>query len=431
MEDREQAPVPSQTEPAPDGGTPIEVNANGRHFNCKNCGSSLLYKPGTDHIKCPYCGTINDIPAPLRDSDYLKENDFLAALEAEEKKRENTTSGEAEVVHCDSCGAETTISPDRTSERCPYCGSPLSVQNHYGVKLNVQAVLPFLVVSDKAMAVYREWIRSRWFAPNDFARRATREQALNGIYMPYWTYDADTRTDYDGERGDAYYTTEYYTAVVNGKSEQRSRQVRNIRWSRASGMVDVAFDDILVPASRSLPLPLCDKLAPWRLADLKPFTQDYLSGFVTETYQVGLRDGFEDAKRRMSPHIDSAIRRDIGGDEQRIGSQSTRYDHVTFKHILLPVWLSAYHYNGTTYRFMINAQTGEVSGERPWSWIKITLAVLAGAAAVGGIIYWLYASGAFDNMELEYALAAPLGRVDAVWDRLRRGFRSVLGRVWG
>ncbi len=394
-EDGEEAVPP----PIPNiSATPFRANEGGRHFHCKNCGAALLYKPGEDFVKCPYCGTVNEIPKEKDDSEYLKENDFLAGLEMEEKRSTETGGTQLEVVHCPSCGATTTLSNDRTSERCPYCGNPIATQNHFGVKLSVQAVLPFQIDSEKAMQLYRGWLQSRWFAPNDFLRRATREKMLDGIYMPYWTYDADTRTEYTGQRGDAYYIQQPYTVVQNGRTVTRTRSVRQVRWSAASGVVDVSFDDVLVPASSSMPPPLIDKLEPWNLGQLKPFQSEYLSGFITETYKVTLKQGFDDAKVRMAPLIDAAIRRDIGGDEQRIISRNCRYDKVTYKHIILPVWMSAYVYGGETYRFIINAQTGEISGERPWSYWKIGLAIAAGLLAVGVIVYFLDKSGAFDSL---------------------------------
>ena len=117
-----------------------------------------------------------------------------------------------------------------------------------------------------------------------------------------------------------------------------------------------------------------------------PFDGAYLSGFVAESYSVTLPQGFDEAAVRIQPTIDNTIRRDIGGDHQIINSKRSRYDDITFKHILLPIWLTAYRYSGKTYRVMINATTGELSGERPYSAIKITLAVLAGMIVLGGII---------------------------------------------
>ena len=357
-----------------------------RRFSCVKCAAALAFQPGTEQVACPYCGAVNAVPKGAGDS-FLRENDFLAAL-AEEERRQNDRSDALDALRCPACGAVTTLTPDRTSDKCPYCGSALAAQNRYNVKLNVQALLPFGVPSGRAMGIYRRWIASRWFAPADFARRATREQGLDGIYMPYWTYDADTATDYAGQRGDVYYALETVYAMENGRQVPRQRQVPRLRWSSAAGTVRVVFDDVLVPATRSLPAHLAGRLEPWNLDKLVPFSQDYLAGFVTESYQSSLADGFQEAKRRMEPVIADAVREDIGGDEQRIDRMQTAYANITFKHILLPIWLSAYAYGGRTYRFMINAQTGEICGDRPWSAWKIALAAAAGLAAVGLALYY-------------------------------------------
>ncbi|MDR3210321.1 MAG: zinc ribbon domain-containing protein [Planctomycetota bacterium] len=397
--------MPEETEetapPSPATATPAPIQAGrpspgARHFNCLNCGSSLLYQPGSDFIVCPYCQTRNPIPAAENEADYLKENDFLLTLEEEERKIAAQPEGPTlQTVTCPACGANTTVSEEHSADRCPYCGSPLSIQNRQSVKLPVQAVLPFQLDRQKALAVYQAWIASRWFAPGDFVRRSYRNEGLDGVYLPYWTFDADTITNYRGERGDAYYETRVRRMMLNGKMETRTEQVRLIRWTPVRGKVSVAFDDILITASTSLPGVLVNRLEPWDLSGLKPFQNEYLSGFVTNTYNVSLRDGFVTAQVRMEPVIEHAVLGDIGGDEQRIGDQDTRYNHVTFKHILLPVWLSAYAYGNRTYRFVINAQTGEVQGERPWSVWKIALTIITGLAAAGGLIYWLVQSGFF------------------------------------
>lgn len=392
----EEEPPPPPDGAAPDAGSeppPPKVTENTpgvKRFPCRNCGGPLLFMPGTTHLKCPYCATENDIPVDAGDNSYLEEHDFLEALAREEKSQaEAYGTVTAESVRCSNCGAVTSISEIVSAARCPYCDSPLSMQNHFASKFSVQAVLPFAIDAEKALAKYQDWLASRWFAPNDFKRRATRGEAMKGIYMPYWTYDSATTTWYTGMRGDAYYVTRPVTVQRNGRMVSEMRQERRIRWSRASGTVRVAFDDVLVPASHSLPGNLVDALEPWRLDRLQPFRQEFLSGFVTETYQLGLKDGFDEAKLRMAPIIDDAIRQDIGGDEQRIDTRQPQYDKVTFKHILLPVWLSAYAYGGGTYRFIINAQTGEVSGDRPWSAWKIGFAVAIGVALVAAALYYL------------------------------------------
>jgi hypothetical protein len=61
---------------------------------------------------------------------------------------------------------------------------------------------------------------------------------------------------------------------------------------------------------------------------------------------------------------------------------------LSFKHVLLPVWLAAYRYGGKSFRFVVNGRTGSVDGERPYSAFKIALAVIA-ILLVALAIAWL------------------------------------------
>jgi hypothetical protein len=207
--------------------------------------------------------------------------------------------------------------------------------------------------------------------------------AIDGAYIPAWTYDSDTDSDYTGERGDDYTDTETYT---DSEGKTQTRTVTRTRWTSVSGEVELHFDDVLVIASNSLPRKYADALEPWDLDHLVGYRDEYLSGFVAESYQIDLPQGFEIAKEIMSPDIRAAIERDIGGDHQRIGSVDTQYSNTTFKHALLPIWISAYRYNDRTFRFLVNARSGEVQGERPYSVIKILLAILFGVLAL--LIAW-------------------------------------------
>jgi hypothetical protein len=144
-------------------------------------------------------------------------------------------------------------------------------------------------------------------------------------------------------------------------------------------------DSPVVKEDASLPRKYTEKLEPWDLENLAPYKDEYLTGFKAESYQVDLADGFAYSAQIMDGHIRILVKRDIGGDEQRIHSVKTQHDNVTFKHILLPIWISAYRYKEKVYRFLVNARTGEVQGERPWSAIKIALAVVGGLAVIGTI----------------------------------------------
>jgi len=165
--------------------------------------------------------------------------------------------------------------------------------------------------------------------------------------------------------------------------------VRKTRWYPASGSVARRFDDVLVIASTSLPTQLGDGLEPWDLTALQSYSPDYLAGMQAEGYTVDLVDGHQVGRGKMERVIYNDVRQDIGGDEQRIDSIDSDYRAETFKHVLLPVWMAAYKYSGKSYRFLVNGQTGEVQGERPWSVWKIALAVIA-ALIVAGVVAYFY-----------------------------------------
>ncbi len=207
---------------------------------------------------------------------------------------------------------------------------------------------------------------------------ARDEARMTGVYLPFWTYDASTTTFYRGQRGDdyteieTYEDTETYTETDSqGQTETKTRvvtktrTVTKTRWTSVSGAVWDNFDDLLVPAGSSLPREHLQKLEPRDLKNVAPYADDYLAGFRAESYRVGLPEGFAIARRMMEPTIESSICSDIGGDHQQIDGKKTQYDNVTFKHILLPVYVSAYRYRDKVFRFLVNARTGEVQGERP------------------------------------------------------------------
>ena len=305
---------------------------------------------------------IPTIPQHIPELDFLTFLNQLPATDA---------VGEILTIHCTACGAETTMPPDATAELCPFCGGGIVATGASKKAIRPQGVLPFKINQKQSVDLFRKWVNGLWFAPSALQKRAECA-AIHGVYIPAWTYDANTQTDYLGERGEHYWETESYTETdAQGQTVTRTRQVQKTRWWPASGRVSNHFDDLLVMATRTLPRKHLDRLEPWDWPALTPYEDEYLSGFAAQSYQVSLGEGFETAKQLMQPTIRNTACRDIGGDEQRISSLETEYHEITFKHLLLPVWISAYRFGERTFRFVINARTGEVQGERPYSFWKI------------------------------------------------------------
>ena len=145
----------------------------------------------------------------------------------------------------------------------------------------------------------------------------------------------------------------------------------------------------LIKASKQKSGVIPIKVAHWNLKMLQPFDSGYLAGFVTEKYTIPLKEGHIASNKEARRIADRWVRRDIGGDTQRVHSIDMNLSEETFKHILLPVFVSAYVFKGKRYNFFVNGQTGVLSGKRPYSFWKIFLFVVAILAVLGTIIYFL------------------------------------------
>ena len=360
--------------------------AEQHRWPCEQCGSDLRYAPGQTQLKCDHCGHVQTITevAPKSKARAMGELDLARGL-ADDLPA--SVSEDVRSTSCPSCGAVVEFQGAAHATECPFCATPVVVDTGSRRLIKPQALVPFALTEAQSRVALVGWLGSLWFAPSSLLEYTRKGRAMAGIYVPFWTFDADTDSRYTGQRGEHYYETRTVNVMVDGKSQQRQEQVQKTRWYAASGEVQRRFDDTLVMASTSLPARLGNDLTPWDLTALEPYRPDYLAGFQAEGYTVVLADGHAKARAQMADVIQDDVRRDIGGDVQRVDHVDTRFEDETFKHILLPVWMAAYKYGGKSYRFLVNGQTGEVQGERPYSWWKIGFAVVLAVVVVLGAVY--------------------------------------------
>ena len=332
--------------------TEAEAPAFIKTFPCVSCGAKLSFAPGTTDLRCEFCGAGNTIQ---EGDGKVEELDLATWLKTIEGRHE---AGELQLVKCDKCGAEQRLEGALFASKCGFCGAGIVSRSYAGRLVKPRSIIPFQLDRRGAQDSFRRWLRWRWLAPNDLKRYAQSDAALMGVYLPFWTYDCQTSTDYTGAKG-----------VKRDKSTS---------WTAASGRVDHFFDDVIVLASKTLPPGLQDAITTWDTKALVPYQPEFIGGFQAEAYQVGLAEAYPIARGKIDEAIRRLIRRDIGGDDQRIDTVNTRYGEFSFKHVLMPAWVSAYRYRDKVYRFVVNAQTGETSGESPLSWWKVALLVIVG-----------------------------------------------------
>lgn len=353
---------------------------------CPECGANLEWNAKAQALKCPYCGTVVPWSEATRETlgQAVVEQDLDQALRNPQGGR-GWGASERYEVQCQNCRAISAFSDKTAARRCDFCGSPAIVAHSSdSPAITPQSLLPFKISDGQVRDRIRQWYGSRWFAP-DKLKSAALTDTLHGVYLPYWTFDAQAQAQWQAEAGFHYYTTEQFRDA-NGNLQ--TRQVQRTRWEPAAGALAHFFDDALVPATRGVHEDLLRQIEPFpTTTDLQPYTPEFVRGWTVERYQVDLAQ----AARRNEADMDESLRalcaRQIPGDTYRNLQVQRQYQGRSFKHILVPVWLVGYTYGSKNYQIVANGYTGEIAGERPYSAVKIALAVLAAVLAL--LLLWV------------------------------------------
>lgn len=351
-----------------------EVSALKKH-PCPQCGGDAEWSASKQALACPFCGTVlpwTDGEDPMGAA--IIEHDLEATLTSISGE-EHGLRAEKKSVKCESCQAISIFDPVRAAQRCDFCGSPAIVPvADLNDAITPESLLPVVIPETQVRDLLRNWYGSRWFAPTKL-KRAALTDTLRGIYLPYWTFDAQADAYWTAESGYHYYETETYQ---DSEGRTQTREVQKTRWENSSGELSHFFDDDAVPGTVGVHTALLRKVEPFpTLSDLKPYDPVYVRGWTVERYQVDLGQASEVSKQQMDATLYQLCSSEVPGDTHRNLQVDSHYQGRTFKHILVPVWLTTYTYGAKSFQVIVNGYTGKMAGEFPLSWVKILLAVLA------------------------------------------------------
>lgn len=358
----------------------MQTPATSKRCDCPGCGATLIFAADIQKLRCEYCDTEIDVNAASKGAAPPPgpvERGLQALLSAETAKGYGV---ETKALQCQQCGAAINYPDKVTSGACCFCGSKLVVEKASNPNLiTPESLIPFKVTKDQANDKFRQWVASLWFRPNDLKKMA-RVKDIDGVYAPFWTFDAEADTRWHAESGYHYYVTEEFT---NSEGKKETRQVQHTRWEPSSGRHRGSYDDLLICASKGLPESLVRVLEPYHTQqNLVGYQSAYLSGWGAEEYAVGPKEAWERGQKRFEQNEYTACSQEVPGDTHRNLRISMKLSQVTWKHCLLPVYIAAYRYHEKTYRFLVNGETGKVSGEAPYSFWKIFFFVLTIVAII-------------------------------------------------
>lgn len=339
---------------------------------CPCCGGTMDFDPKTGGLLCPYCDHQEAIPESTVAPEHNQEIASTSALEInleDAEKVENCDWGIAtKTVLCKNCGAESVYDVNQISAECPYCGSNQVMEANDKNTMAPGGVIPFKIDQKEAGNRFLAWIRGKFFAPKA-AKQSAKAESFKGIYLPYWTFDAKTHSTYVGEYG------------KDRTVRDRDGNTRTVTdWYRTSGEYDEFFDDELVCGSTQHDQSLINGISYYHTADNVVYRPEYVAGFGAERYSIGVKAAWEKAKaaiqQKIRRNVESKIMKENFANHVRNVSVQSFFGGMTFKYLLLPVWISSFKYNGRVYQFMVNGETGHVAGHAPVSKIKVFLTIL-------------------------------------------------------
>ena len=353
-------------------------------FSCPACGAEARWDPAKKSLVCPFCGTTSPAQIELSPTgeEVIREHDLVAALRGIPDDRRGW-DGQKTSVRCQSCQAISVFDAERVGQRCDFCGSTALVPyEEMKQAFRPESLLPMRLSEAQVRENIRRWYRTRWFAPNKL-KTAALTDTVKGIYIPYWTFDAQAHADWTAESGYHYWVDESYT---DAQGKRQTRRVQHTRWVPSSGALDHFFDDELIPASRGVDSTLLRRVEPFPTKELTPYRAGFLAGWVVERYQIDLVAAAIQAQKKMDEKLYGLCAAEVPGDTHRNLQVDADYNEQTFKHILAPLWLLTYRYGAQNFQVVINGYTGTMAGQYPKSWIKITLAVLAVLLTIGIVV---------------------------------------------
>jgi len=306
-------------------------------FKCPSCGSYMVYKAATYNLECTNCKATKALD--------VKSYNFSNKHPFGEVSLDNTIR----VVDCFGCGADIEFEEFMLSRRCPYCKTPLVTK-----PLNSpppSAIIPFFINQDEAREIFKKWLGSLWFAPNELKKLLDFEHQFLATYIPYFSFDSSTYSQYSGYRGDAYYVTVNKRVIIDGREQIVQVQERRIRWTPVSGSVSRDFFNVLVDAKKEIS-PIIKHLN-FDLNLLVDFNPSFFSGYVGYEYNKTTNEAFNEAKKYMQSVIYKDVLWDIGGDEQRVEFIDTQYSNKKFDIFMMPLFLGKFRYKNKDYSVII------------------------------------------------------------------------------
>jgi DNA-directed RNA polymerase subunit RPC12/RpoP len=305
-------------------------------------------------------------------------------------------------MKCDGCGAEVVVNTaEQMGARCHWCRHVLTVNEQVPNGAVPDAVLPFSVTHDEAVAKISEFAgKRRIFADRTFVREFTPENVV-GVYMPYMVIDSKASADVAG-------VGEVETRRYTRGSGNNQVTVYDADVYQVQRHVDFTADDLTLEASAERAAMnaaintnnVINTILPFDTENAVKWNASYLTGFTSEKRNQDIAHMVPELEDQLLSIARSKIEASIGGYDRGVRWERERIEvHGTrWVAMYLPVWLySYYHPEGgrpMVHYIAVNGRTGEVMGSVPVSRGRLLAAALTAGTFIDGLVLAVLAASA-------------------------------------
>ena len=352
------------------------------NYKCPACSGPLHFDAKSGMMKCDYCDSqysVQEIEERYAEADAAAAE---AKAQEDSKQREEDDwavtsaqwNGEGMKSYgCPSCGATLVCDDNMAASSCPYCGNPTIVPGQFTQMLKPDYVIPFKHEKDAALQALKKHYGKRYLLPQAF-KNSSHLDEIKGVYVPFWLYDGKSTGDCT------------YEAIKEEKKTVGDEEVITKKYYHVERRGSLEFNKIPADASSKMDDDMMDSIEPYNYDELKPFSKAYLTGYLADKYDVSAQDDAKRAISRAKQSTKDALRDDVKGyDSVSATRENIHVEQGKAYYAMLPVWMLTTRWNGQSFTFAMNGQTGKMVGDLPINKPKLWITVLIVIAAIIGL----------------------------------------------
>lgn len=313
------------------------TSPNSLVFVCKSCHAPIQFKIDIGKWKCDYCLT-----------EYAKEE-----LESVEPSAQTEMEVPLDEYHCQQCGSQIVADVNTVADFCVYCKSSNIIKSRFTGNFQPNYVIPFKITSKQAQEIYLQWISKVPFAPRKM-KSLSEINTVRGLYAPYWLFDSEIAGSIKGSGENS---------NTHREGDYRVTRTEHFQFIRSA---EAKYAYVPIDGAKNLENKAMEGIEPFHYNELKDFEPQYLSGFYADRYDIDQSSAENEMKSRVKSFFEAQMFSTVYGySSKQVEEKNLEIGNSKGYYAMFPLYILTTLWKDQKYTFLINGQTGKLSGVAP------------------------------------------------------------------